>query len=118
MKYIYALRKQLERVPLQCPVCGETSDSIKSYSLPDVTFMFVAYSWGYEHHVACAKCMRRAILVTGFDGLLSANVVWPIFYLPRLSVHLVRTFVKGHSEDIINDLHMKLLEEDGTDTNQ
>lgn len=111
MDSITQLRKKLERMPIQCPECGEMSDSIKSYSLPDITFLFVAYKWGYEHHICCAKCMQKKILAAAGIELIKANLFWPIFCLPRLSVNLTRTFVKGHSEDIINDLQFKLQSE-------
>lgn len=111
MDTITELRKKLEHTPVQCPECGEMSDSIKSYSLPDFTFLFIASRWGYNHHIACAKCMRNKILYTAATGLLKANVMWPIFYLPRLSVNLTRTFVKGHSEEIINELQFNLQQE-------
>lgn len=111
MDTITELRKKLERTPVQCPECGEMSDSIKSYSLPDFTFLFVASRWGHDHHVACAKCMRKKILSAAAIGLIKANVMWPIFYLPRLSVNLTRTFIKGHSEDIITELLYKVQQE-------
>lgn len=107
MNTTYELRKKLERIPLQCPECGETSDSIKSYSFTDFIFLFVAYRWGYEHHIACAKCMRKKIIHTAAKGLIKAHIMWPIFYMPRLSVNFIRTFVKGHSEDIIDEIQLK-----------
>ena len=111
MDPIYELRKKLEYAPVQCPECGETSDSIKSYTIPDFTFLFVASRWRHDHHVACAKCMRKKILSAAAIGLIKANVMWPIFYLPRLSVNLTRTFIKGHSEDIITELQYKVQQE-------
>lgn len=105
------LRKVLETTPIQCPECGKVSDSIKSYSLPNFTFLFIVYRWGYEHHVVCADCMRKKILEIACRGLLKANILWPVFYAPRLAVNLTRTFVKGHSEDIIDNLQLNLEEE-------
>lgn len=104
-------RKELETFPVECPVCGRETDSIKSYTLPNITFLFIASQWGYEHHIACAKCMRKIILKTAAESLVKANIIWPIFGFPRLSVNFTRTFVKGHSEDIINDLQFKAQQE-------
>lgn len=107
MNKINDLRKNLERLPIQCPECGDVSDSIKSYSFVDFAFFFIAYKWGYDYHVACAKCMRRYILDQAVQGIGKAHLLWPIAYLPRLSVNFTRTFVKGHSEDVIDDLQLK-----------
>ena len=101
-------RKKLERTPAQCSECGKESDSIKSYTLPDITFAFFAYRWGYEHHICCASCMRKKILMSALTGIIKTNVLWPIVCFPRLSVNLTRTFVKGHSEDVINHLQTQI----------
>jgi hypothetical protein len=107
MDQLYQLRKQLERTPVTCPVCGNETDSLKSYILPNFTFVFVATRWKWEYKVACAKCMRKMLLKNAGLHIITANVLWPIVVLPRFSVNLTRTFVKGHSEDVINDLQFK-----------
>lgn len=94
----------MEHTPVKCPECGEMSDSIKSYTLPDISYFFVAIKWNREHHICCANCMRKKILGAAVMGLCKTNVLWPIFCFPRLSVNLTRTFVKGHSEDIIENM--------------
>lgn len=103
------LRERLERKPIPCPECGKMSDSVKSYDFPEPTFLLIAYNWKTKHHVACAKCMRKRILSSLFSirQMLKANFSWPIVNLPWLSVNLTRTFVRGHSEDIIDDLQSK-----------
>lgn len=110
MNTIYELRKKIERTPIQCPECGKYSDSIKSYTLPDFTFLFFGYKWGYNYHIACASCMREKIIEVASKGIIKANIMWPIFYLPRLSVNMTRTFVKGHSEGIIDELQNQILQ--------
>ncbi len=115
MNTLYNLRKKLETYPILCPECGQESDSIKSYSIPDFTFLFVAYKWGYDHHIACAKCMRNKIYEAASKGLIKANLMWPIFYLPHLAVNLTRTYVKGHSEDIIDNLQEQIINNGNND---
>ena len=105
------LRKQLERVPIACPICGQESDSIKSYTLPDITFAFVAYRWGYIEATACSKCMRKIILNQAFDTLIKTNLFWPVLAFPRLAVNMTRCFVKGHSEDVIDTLQINMKKE-------
>ena len=104
-------RKRLETLPVECPVCGKQSDSLKSYTLPDITFLFIAIRWGSEHHIACADCLRKTILQNAAISIVKANLFWPILVFPCLSVNLTRTFVKGHSEDIIDELQFKIQQE-------
>ncbi len=111
MEEYQKLRKRLEKLPVECPVCSRQTDSLKSYSLPDITFLFFATRWGSEHHIACADCMRKTILKNAAISIVKTNLFWPIFVFPRLSVNLTRTFVKGHSEDIIDELQFKLQQE-------
>ena len=111
MEVYQKFRKRLETRPVECPVCGRQTDSLKSYTLPDITFLFIATRWGSEHHVACADCMRKALLQNAAISIVKTNLFWPIFVFPRLSVNLTRTFVKGHSEDIIDELQFKIQQE-------
>uniref|UniRef100_UPI003FEFEBB9 hypothetical protein n=2 Tax=Candidatus Limisoma sp. TaxID=3076476 RepID=UPI003FEFEBB9 len=104
-------RKRLETLPVECPVCGKQTDSLKSYTLPDITFLFIAIRWGSEHHIACADCLRKTILQNAAISIVKANLFWPILVFPCLSVNLTRTFVKGHSEDIIDELQFKIQQE-------
>lgn len=102
------LRKRLETLPVTCPVCGCKTDSLKSCTVPDIMFLFVANQWGSEHYVACAGCMRKIILKKAATSIVKANIAWPVLVFPRLSVNLARTCVKGHSEDIIDELQFKI----------
>ncbi|MBR1963728.1 MAG: hypothetical protein IKA19_03385 [Muribaculaceae bacterium] len=111
MKEYYKFRKRLETLPVECPVCGRQTDSLKSYTLPDITFLFIATQYGSEQHIACAECMRKAILQNAAISIVKTNLLWPIFVFPRLSVNLTRTFVKGHSEVIIDELQFKIQQE-------
>lgn len=104
MKADKDLRKKLERTPVKCSECGKESDSIKSYTFMEMTFAFVAYRLNYEHHICCAKCMRKKIYDSALSGLIKTNIFWPIVCFPNLSVCLTRTFVRGHSDDVIDIL--------------
>lgn len=103
----YELIKKLQYAPVKCPVCGQTSDSVKSYTIPDFAYLIVTIRGGHHRYVACARCMRKKILISSALGLIKANIMWPLFYLPRNAVNLTRTFVRGHSEDIIAELEYK-----------
>lgn len=88
------LRKELERMPAECPVCGMTSDSIKYYSFPGRV---------EPAYMACPKCMRERIINQAGIGVIRSLVIaWPIVYLPWMAVNLTRTYVRGHSEHVID----------------
>lgn len=90
------------KVSVQCPECGQYSDSIKRYTLPNyVLFLFIYARWQEVEYTCCPNCMRKHILTKGFTyNILMANMIWPFTILPWMLIQLIRSFTKGHSKTV------------------
>jgi hypothetical protein len=89
---------------IRCPECGQTSDSIKSYRMPDLLVFAWFFYWVRSvTYYLCPSCMRKTIGGKMLINIVTANLVWPflaIFWL----VLLVLTFFKGHSKGTLKQI--------------
>ena len=87
-----------------CPVCGEESDSVKSYEYILMLFAFVAYGYQTTRQVGCPSCTRQMIGKNLLVNLPTANVAWPIICLPWGLVLLLMSLTRGHSKSVLKTL--------------
>ena len=94
--------RKWENIPVQCPECGKMSRSIKSYRIPENVFVLIfPLKGGYTEYITCNECMRRIVLRKAPLSILKSNLMSPIATLPWLLVNFYRSFISGHSADII-----------------
>lgn len=92
--------------PVQCPVCGKITDSLKVYTLPSF-WLFIGFYLRYstKGHMACPSCMRKKILLHGFTyNIITANLFWIIAILPWSLINMLRTLSKGHSWKVVENM--------------
>ncbi len=86
---------------LECPVCGEETNSLKEYHVLDTLFFALFYvTWQSIDCVACPDCMRRYLAKRLLINFFSANFSWPVLVLPRYLILFGRSFTLGHSKVI------------------
>ncbi len=97
---------QYKHIPVQCPDCGQVTDSLKVYRLPAVVVFIGIYARvASKGHIGCPSCMRKKILFHGMTyNIVTANLIWPFLILPWTVVNLLRTLSKGHSSEIIDHI--------------
>jgi hypothetical protein len=100
-----------ENVPLECPECGQISQSIKRYTLPDyIIFIGIAAFWQKVTYTCCPKCMLKHILFKCFTyNIIAANFLYPFLVLPWGIISLIRNTTDGHSSEVVeilkNNIH-------------
>ena len=85
---------------VECPDCGQPSDSIKCYSTMILLFIWVFAMWFPKKEVACPSCIRGKITLFCLINIVTANILWPIIILPWALVLFCMSFTKGHSSEI------------------
>lgn len=98
--YVYpsSINNQL----VKCPECGLPSDSIKQYELPHF-WLFIGIYLRYQNvqYTCCPHCMRKHIVAKGFTyNIITANVFWLFGIFPWMIVQFIRSFTKGHSNEV------------------
>ena len=99
-------RSQLEKLKIKCPECSNTTDSLKRYNLADL-LVFVGIAGWVRHstHTACPACMRTILLKNMFSwNVLTANVLWLLFFWPYDLILMAASTTKGHSKSVIDVL--------------
>ena len=87
-------------VTLTCPLCGQASDSIKSYTMMSfLLFILVGAWWRTKRVVACPSCMRKEIALSSLITLVPANILFPLVGIWH-TVLFAMTFAQGHSSDV------------------
>jgi len=67
-----------------CPYCGLASDNIKVFEvLEKAKFFWFFFSLRSRIYAACPRCMRQIVWHRCRSNILSANLLWPIYVLPR-----------------------------------
>lgn len=89
---------------LPCPECGQLSDSLKCFTLPNYALFVGIYAqWQNVQYICCPSCMRKHIGIKCFTyNILLANLLWPVFILPWGITQLIRSGQKGHTTTVIN----------------
>ncbi len=102
----YNSYEDFEGVMLTCPKCGEETDSLKRYVLPEmILFLFVYYSYQHSTYTCCPHCMRKQILKKGFTyNIITANIMWLFVIFPWSVIQLLKSYTKGHSKALIKDI--------------
>ena len=114
---------------LECPVCGQDTNSLKEYRVVESFFFAFFYlAWQSIDCVACPDCMRRYMVKRLAINFFSANFAWPVVLLPPFLILFARSFTLGHSKKIQDEfrdgyqkvvLRAKWAEEDaGVSTDQ
>lgn len=92
---------------IECPECGRHSDSIKCYRMGAILFLLVAWISWTESHLGCPSCIRRRIAKVCCVNVVTANLLWPIFVLPWCTILFIRSFARGHSQDVKDALNLQ-----------
>lgn len=89
-------------IPVACPECGRTSDSLKCYSLPNyMVFLGVYLGYSFQKKVCCPHCMRKNILIKYFTyNIIIGNLFWLAIGLPMGIWKLCSSYTKGHSQTV------------------
>lgn len=92
----------LANVPIECPCCGQLSDSVKCYSLPEyLVFIGIYLAYSFKKEICCPRCMRKKILLRYFTyNIPLGNVLWAIVGLPMGLWKLYSSYTKGHSDTV------------------
>ena len=69
-----------------------------------IVFILIAAQVQSRDEVGCPSCIRRAILNFALRNLITANILWPFVILPMSVVHLLRSYMKGHSAFILKNI--------------
>lgn len=86
---------------LECPVCGQDTNSMKEYEVLDEFFFLMKRSKiSTIDCVACLDCMRRYMIKRLLINFLSAHLSWPFVVLPPFLILFARSFTLGHSKKI------------------
>lgn len=103
------------RVQLRCPHCGKDSDSIKQFTVATgVWFLLLYFRWRPVHYTACPTCMRKFILGRMAINLIPANLTWPAFVVISWGPQFARSFSRGHTRWIRNQIAAGKLAADST----
>lgn len=96
-----------ENILLPCPECGQLSDSLKCFTLPNYALFLGIYAqWQNIQYICCPSCMRKHIGIKCFTyNILLANLLWPVFILPWGVTQLIRSGQKGHTTTVKNMLN-------------
>ncbi len=96
----------LRHVPewLDCPECGELTNSLKDFRLIDELFSLLFYhKWSMIDIIACPGCMRKNLIRRMIITIASSNFIWPLVPLPHYSYFLIHTLIPGHSKSICKE---------------
>jgi hypothetical protein len=92
-------------VELRCPICGETTKSLKQYQfLLWGVFYLVGVMYRTVCHRACPGCMRKWLFQRTAINIIPTNVLWPQVVLPWAAVLFVATYNAGHTPDVLRCL--------------
>jgi hypothetical protein len=90
---------------LPCPVCGETTTSLKQYRF---LLWGVCYLAGVMYRTvwyrACPACMRKWLAQRTAINVVPTNVLWPLVVLPWAAVLFIATYSQGHTPDVLRCL--------------
>lgn len=97
-------------VLLPCPECGQLSDSLKCFTLPNYALFLGIYAqWQNVQYICCPSCMRKHIGIKCFTyNILLANLLWPVFILPWGVTQMIRSGQKGHTTTVKNMLNNQM----------
>jgi hypothetical protein len=98
--YFERSNPELARVSVECPVCRCASESMKLYRIFDRFVFFGVLVVREREEVACPSCMRSILWGRCFANLFTANLLWPVWVLPRTLIMVAATYSRGHSRGI------------------
>jgi hypothetical protein len=92
-------------VEFPCPVCGETTRSLKQYQfLSWGVFFFAAGMYQTAYYRACPGCMRKWLAQRTAINMIPTNILWPFVVVPWAVVLFVATYSKGHTPELLRYL--------------
>lgn len=87
--------------PWTCPVCQTETRNLKRYEVIDSAWFFVLFAHLTPmYYAACPECMRAILTRKCFANLLSANILWLLWLLPRTLLQIMATFIPGPSREV------------------
>lgn len=89
---------------ITCPECRQPSENIKRSQIFSLFFLFVGARWQIRTFTVCDECMRREIIKNGLINILTANVLFPFIILPTSVYQYIRSYEKGHSKGVVEEL--------------
>jgi hypothetical protein len=89
---------------IKCPQCGQPSENIKRSNLFSMFFLVIAVRWQMRTMTMCDECMRREIVKNGAINILTSNILFPFIILPTSIYQYVRSYEKGHSKGVVEDI--------------
>ena len=92
-------------VEFPCPVCGETTKSLKQYQfLSWGVFYLAGMIYRTIYYQACPGCMRKWLAQRTAINMIPTNILWPFVVVPWAVVLFVSTYSKGHTPDLLRRL--------------
>jgi len=89
--------------PFPCPRCGHDSPSIKVIHFPIILFLILFIMAWKKTVVACPSCIRKLTFLFLFINLVTMHLASPRYVVIAIS-YLIRTFIPGHSTDVVETL--------------
>jgi len=91
--------------PLVCPQCGEATESLKQYEVIHRCIFFIAMARIQTAFlIACPRCMRNMLWWRLWANILMANLLWPVYIVPRTIFLIMCSHTLGHSRSISQQL--------------
>ena len=98
------LGKDSSEASVLCPRCFCSTDSLKSYDVPNIVFLLLYIVWNYERLIACPSCTRKALIKKRLLAIPLANVLFPLTGVIYLG-YFIAAGSKGHSDLAVADAH-------------
>ncbi len=92
-----------EECPVPCPRCGHPSTAIKVIDFPIILVLIVFFVWWTQRVIACPSCVRVKILHFVGINLFTMHITWPVYVIISI-IPLIRSFLAGHSTEIVEIL--------------
>jgi hypothetical protein len=83
--------------PVQCPICGKETLSLKSIQSGTIVFLFIHARSSLKKYACCRRCARRIIARDSAVNLITCNIAWPIAWVGAVIIpQLGKLVLSGH----------------------
>lgn len=93
---------------LPCPHCRQMTDSMKFVNTGTLLFLVLAWSVQRVRIAGCPTCCQKSLVKRAAVNTVTANVLWPIIYLPWTIINLRKTVKPGHDPELLKELDLPL----------
>lgn len=81
-----------------CPICSSETSCIKRFEVLDRCNFFLIMAVLHGNTItACPDCMRSILWRRCIANLLRANLLWPVYVVPRTLIQIAWTFLPADS---------------------